>query len=183
LSSAGRGAIESETKLRLADAEAGRAALQRWGARLVTARHFEDNQIYDDAHATLSARKCLVRLRRTPTNAVLTFKGPGRIENGIKSREELETTVGDADTLVLILERLGLGPRFRYQKYREVYAHGALVVVLDETPVGAFLELEGLPDEIHAAAAALGYRRDEYIGDSYGALFLRSGGTGDMVFK
>jgi len=114
---------------------------------------------------------------------VLAFKGPRSVEDGIKSREELESTVGDADALALILERLGLLPRFRYQKYREVYAYGELVVVLDETPVGTFLELEGAPEEIHAAAAALGYRRDEYVGDSYAALFLRAGGTGDMVFK
>ena len=177
------GPVESEVKLRLAGLEQGRPALLRLGARLETPRHFEDNQLYDDAGGSLASRGTVVRLRRTPHGGVLTFKGPRRIEEGVKSREELETGVADAGTLALILERLGLRGTFRYQKYREIWRHGGLVIVLDETPVGCYLELEGPPEEIHAAAEALGYSRADYVTDSYVGLFFRAGGQGDMVFR
>jgi hypothetical protein len=55
-------------------------------------------------------------------------------------------------------------------------------VVVDETPIGAFLEIEGEVEAIHAAAAALGFGPADYIRDSYAALFAASGGTGDMLF-
>lgn len=174
--------VESEIKLRLAGPEQGRQALRGLGARLETPRHFEDNQLYDDARGSLAARGTVVRLRRTPHGGVLTFKGPRRVEDGVKSREELETTVADAPTLALILERLGLRPTFRYQKYREIWRHGGLVIVVDETPVGCFLELEGPPAEIHAVAAELGFTRADYVTDSYVALYFRAGGQGDMLF-
>ncbi len=174
--------VESEVKLRLAGPQEGRQALQRLGARLERPRHFEDNQLYDDAQGSLAARGTVVRLRRTPHGGLLTFKGPRRVEDGVKSREELETGVADAGMLALILDRLGLRGTFRYQKYREVWRHGGLEIVLDETPVGCFLELEGPPAEIHTVAAALGYTRADYVTDSYVALFFRAGGQGDMLF-
>jgi adenylate cyclase class 2 len=71
---------------------------------------------------------------------------------------------------------------FRYQKYRETYAWKDVEIVVDETPIGTFLEIEGPLEGIHAAAAALGYGRDDYVTDSYAGLFFASGGTGDMVF-
>jgi adenylate cyclase class 2 len=173
---------ESEIKLRLDGPQAGREALARLGARLVTPRHLEDNQLYDDPAGTFAGRGSVVRLRRTPAGGVLTFKGPRRVEDGIKSREELETAVAQPDVLALILARLGLRPTFRYQKYREVYDYGEVEIVLDETPVGTFLELEGVPEAIHAAAAALGYGREDYVSASYAALHVDAGGSGDMLF-
>ena len=91
--------------------------------------------------------------------------------------------VSDAGTLRSILEALGFGVRFRYQKYREAYAWKDLEIVVDQTPFGTFFELEGDPDSIHEAAAAMGYDRDDYITDSYAALFFAAGGVGDMVFR
>src|SRR5438093_9347439 len=32
---------------------------------------------------------------------------------------------------------------FRYQKYRAVYRYAELIITVDETPIGVFLELEG----------------------------------------
>ncbi len=71
---------------------------------------------------------------------------------------------------------------FRYQKYRETYHWRDVEIVVDETPIGTFLEIEGPPATIHEAARALGRARADYIAESYAALFLASGGTGDMVF-
>ena len=54
--------------------------------------------------------------------------------------------------------------------------------MIDETPIGTFLEIEGPVSAIHEAARALGRGPADYIADSYAALFFASGGTGDMIF-
>ena len=174
---------ETEIKLRLASVEAARDSLRRIGARLVRARHFEDNVLFDDAGGSLRSRGTVLRLRRTPDGALLTFKGPRRIEAGVKSREERETAVGDADEARAILRGLGYEPRFRYQKHRETWTHRGQEIEVDETPIGAFLEIEGDADGIHAVAAELGFSPSDYVAESYVGLFFAGGGEGDMVFE
>jgi len=173
---------ETEVKLRVSSVEAAREKLRRLGARLVRERHFEDNVLFDDARGTLRASGTVLRLRWTPHGAVLTFKGPRAIEAGVKSREERETTVDDADEVRAILGHLGYRPHFRYQKHRETWTHGGQEIEVDETPIGAFLEIEGDAEGIHAVAAELGFSRSDYVTDSYVGLFFAGGGKGDMVF-
>jgi len=173
---------ETEIKLRLASVEPTRDSLRRIGARLVRERHFEDNALFDDARGSLRASGTVLRLRRTPQGAVLTFKGPREIKDGVKSREERETAVGDAGELGAILHGLGYRPQFRYQKYRETWTHRGQEIEVDETPIGAFLEIEGDADGIHAVAAELGFSRFDYVAESYVGLFFAGGGQGDMVF-
>ena len=159
------GSVETEVKLRVVSPEAARALLGRCGARLVAARHFEDNRLFDDAEASLRSRGAMLRLRRTPACATLTFKGPRRIVEGLKTREERETDVADADETEAILRALGLAPGFRYQKYREVWALGGAEVVVDETPIGCFLEIEGEADAIHGVASSLGFSSRDYLAE------------------
>jgi adenylate cyclase class 2 len=175
-------ARETEVKLRVRDLAVVREALHRAGAALVCARHFEDNVLFDDAAGSLRAQGCVLRLRRTPAGGLLTFKGPRRVEAGVKSREERETSVMDPSTLAEILGRLGYRPIFRYQKYRESFRHREQLVEVDETPIGTFVEIEGDLEGIAAVAAELGYAASDYIGESYVGLFFAAGGEGDMVF-
>lgn len=114
---------------------------------------------------------------------MVSYKGPAAAVLGVKSREEHEVVVSDADAFERILAGLGLLPRFRYQKYRESYRHGDAEIVIDETPIGTFLEIEAAPERIHELAKALGFSREDYLLESYVALFLAGGGTGDMVFE
>jgi len=173
---------ETEVKLRIADAEGARGAVLGIGARLSRERHFEDNLLLDDPQKALSGSGRVLRIRRAGGEGVLTFKGPRQVREGVKSREEIELSVGDPDSLQDVFARLGLRPVFRYQKYREAYRLGGLEIVIDETPIGAFLELEGPAEEIHAAARRLGFSRADYVAESYVALFHASGAGGDMVF-
>jgi adenylate cyclase class 2 len=173
---------EVEIKLRVADVSAVRAALARAGAVLARERHFEDNVLFDDRQGSLRSAGTVLRLRTTPHGGVLTFKGPREDSDGMKSREERESAVDDPGALRVILKRLGYRPVFRYQKYRETWRHREQEVEVDETPIGAFLEIEGDPEGIHAVAAELGYGRADYVTDSYVALFFAGGGKGDMVF-
>jgi len=174
--------VESEVKLRVADAEGARAALRRLGARITQPRHFEDNVLFDDPARSLAASGRIVRLRRTDHGSFLTFKGPRRVADGIKVREEHESAVGDPDAVERVLRGLGLGPAFRYQKYREAWGFQDVEIVVDETPIGVFLEIEGPAAGIHAAALALGRAPSDFIADSYVALFFAAGGAGDMTF-
>jgi adenylate cyclase class 2 len=176
------GGVESEIKLRIGDAASVRDALAHLGARLEQARHFEDNVLFDDAARSLAARGRMLRLRRTDHGSYVTFKGPRRVVDGIKVREEHETTVGDPEAFRSVLLGLGLEPVFRYQKYRETWSWNDVEIVVDETPIGSFLEIEGRSAGIHAAAVALGRAPADFITDSYGALFLAAGGSGDMTF-
>jgi adenylate cyclase class 2 len=176
------GGTETEVKLRLGSPEATRARLESLGAVCTRERHFEDNVLFDDAAGSLAASGTLLRLRETPHGGVLTFKGPRAVALGMKSREERETAVEAPAQVRAILKNLGYRPVFRYQKYRESWAHRGQEIVLDETPIGWFLEIEGDPAGIGVVAAELGFQPADYIGESYVGLFLASGGKGDMVF-
>jgi len=174
--------IESEVKVRVADAAAARSELASLGATCVRPRCFEDNLLLDDAAGSLRVAGSSLRLRRTAGQASLTFKGPCLPDASVKSREEIEASVADAETVQEILLRLGLRPVFRYQKYRETWAWKDVEIVVDETPIGNFLEIEGTLQGIQAAAAALGRDAGELLTASYAGLFRAAGGQGDMVF-
>ena len=60
---------------------------------------------------------------------------------------------------------------FRYEKYRTEFRQPrrAGVAMLDETPVGVYLELEGTPHWIDRTARRLGFQESDYITASYGA--------------
>jgi len=162
--------------------EQARAALVGIGATRARARHLEDNGLFDDRRRSLRASGVVLRLRRNDQGAILTVKGPRRDVQGVKSRPEAEVGVSDAARAEDLLALLGYERVFRYQKYREVWHWRDVEIVLDETPMGAFLEVEGEVETIHAAARALGRGPDDYIRDSYVTLFIAGGGEGDMVF-
>jgi len=177
------GHLESEVKLRVAGPDEGRELVASVDAVLVRPRHFEANVLLEHPAIPLASRGRILRIRRFPGGGLLTYKAPLPTVEGVKNREEIETTVADPEALEGVLLRLGFRPVFRYQKYREVYQASGLEIVLDETPVGTFLEIEGETEQIHVVAAALGFGRDDYIADSYVALFRAAGGQGDMVFS
>jgi adenylate cyclase class 2 len=180
---------ETEIKLPVADPGRTLAGLERIGAKVKEARHFEDNLVFDTADRRIRSEGNLLRLRNTDRNTTLTFKGRSDTSRGVKEREEIETTASSAEGLRTILERLGFMVIFHYQKYRTIFEiEGVpLEFCVDETPIGNFLELEGPIEEIHRFAGLLGYSRSDYVTDSYGTLYdewcQQQGRTpGNMVF-
>lgn len=179
---------ETEIKLALADAAAGRAALRRSGFRVSKRRVFERNTVFDTPGRTLRKAGCLLRVRSAGKAATLTYKGPPDVSR-YKSREELEQEIADAGVMTLIIERLGFLPVFRYEKYRTEYrqAAGGGMATLDETPIGVYLELEGSAPWIDSAARQLGFAESQYITASYAGLYLawcgrRGVKPSDMVY-
>lgn len=174
--------VETEVKIPVALIETARGRVERIGARLVRPRHHEHNTLFDFEDGRLRAAGTVVRVRSTPGGGVLTFKGPKSVKDAVRSREEIETTVGDPAVIARVLSKLGLAPTFRYEKYREEWEWDGLQIVLDETPIGAFVEIEGAVERIRYAAAALGFDEAEFVPETYVDLFIAGGGKGDMLF-
>ena len=168
--------------MRVPDAEEARRRLRAAGATLVHPRVFEDNRLYDDAQGTFVAREWVLRLRSCGGRHTVTFKRPVGDAPGVdryKIRVEHETTVGDPDAFDRLLRELGFRPGWRYQKHRETYHLGDVEALLDETPIGVFVELEGAAEAIDRAATLLGFSPRDYITKTYRALAEDLAGGGD----
>lgn len=166
------GATETEVKLKVRNSEETAGKLQAAGYKVTHPRTFESNTIYDTTGGQLAGSDMLIRLREFGGAGILTWKGPP-VPGRHKSRTELETTVGSVSTLAGILDRLGYAPVFRYEKFRTEFKRPGTdgTVVLDETPIGNFLELEGEGDWIDRTAADLGFSPGHYLLDSYARLY------------
>jgi adenylate cyclase, class 2 len=167
-------AVETEVKFRVTDAEELSRRLEEAGFHCETPRAFESNTLYDTPDRQMRARTEILRIRTYAGRTVLTHKrlpesGPG--EDRHKHRIETETEVTDGAALVEVFRSLGLVPGFRYEKWRSEWSDGNGHCVVDETPIGSFAELEGVPEWIDSVAATLGVAPTDYITASYGRLF------------
>jgi adenylate cyclase class 2 len=178
---------EVEIKLRFASPAEAKACLEAHGATVLSERAFEENVLFDRAVNPLKQDKKMLRLRKYRGKAWLTLKAPVPGKHRHKVRREYETEIDQPEAMVYMLGELGFVPSFRYQKYRTLYEIDGLEACLDETPVGTYVELEGLPERIDAAAAQCGFCDANYIRESYRDLHelaAAAQGTqaGDMQF-
>jgi len=116
-------------------------------------------------------------------------------ETRYKVRIETETHIDDGPALEAIFEQLGYTPVFRYEKFRTEWSQIATTIegplfagiadafhlpapsprchlVIDETPIGDYAELEGPPAWIDETLAKLNVNPASCITESYGRLFL-----------
>jgi adenylate cyclase class 2 len=163
--------LEREIKLRFDDAAAARAAVLKAGAAPLRARRLQEDYLLDAPDERLRQRRSVLRVRMETGRTFLTFKGPVQ-PSPMKLRDELETMVSDGPLLVRMLEELGFLVWFRYEKYREEFVLNDVIVAVDETPVGTFIEIEGSAQGISAMTTALGRSPGDYLLDSYRALFV-----------
>jgi adenylate cyclase class 2 len=179
-------ALEREIKLRFDSADEARERILALGATPLLGRRLQEDCLFDTDDEQLRVQRSTLRVRSEGGKALLTFKGPV-LPGVVKIREEHETVVADGAVLQTILEELGMHVWFRYEKYREEFTANDVVIAVDETPVGVFVEIEGGEHAIHEVAGALGRSPADYITDSYRLLFLQHrdahGLAGhDMVF-
>src|SRR6267378_1351071 len=161
---------EIEIKFRIENLPALARALKQAGFKQITRSTHEMNSLYDLPGQKLRKRGELLRLRKYGATWVLTHKSKGK-GGRHKVRVELETRVENGQQMDAILHALGFAPTFRYEKYRSEWTDGTGHVVLDETPIGTFGEIEGPPRWIDRVAKTLGITRDLYITKSYAELF------------
>lgn len=165
-------------------------------------RVHEENVIFDTPQGGLAKHGQLLRIRtetlegkgksrngKARLRVVVTFKrpisrtlpfDPSRSHYGShKVREETEVEVAEAGKLTEIFEGLGMSGWFRYEKYRTTFQLPAknawareLLIELDETPIGTFVELEGPAEAIDRAAQKLGYSKRDYVLKNYLFLYM-----------
>ena len=162
---------EIEIKFRLGNIPAITRKLRAAGFKLVTRRTHEQNTLYDLEGNPLKQRGEILRLRKYGDEWVLTHKSKGRVGKH-KVRIENQTKIEEGKKMEAIIQALGYRPLFRYEKFRAMWSDGRGDVVLDETPVGNFGEIEGPSRWIDRTARLLGISAADYITKSYGELFL-----------
>lgn len=171
---------EIELKLPVNDPQAFQSRLRELGFEIQTPRTFEHNTLYDTPSRDLRSRTEILRIRQYGNVWTVTHKGLAKDEKlssspRYKVRIETETTIQDGPTLAAIFERLGYAPVFTYEKYRTEWFHRgepSAHVVMDETPIGSYAELEGPPDWIDRTLTQLSIDPATCITESYGKLFL-----------
>jgi adenylate cyclase class 2 len=182
---------EIEIKFRIEDVPLLTRKLGKAGFRMVTGRTHEMNTLYDLPGSPLRRRGALLRIRKYGSKWTVTYKDRSRVGRH-KTRREVETPVEDGQALVQILEACGFKPGFAYEKFRSEWSGGPSLtsgveagppggvetpkrgsVVIDETPIGNFGEIEGPPGWIDEVARQLEISEDLFITASYAELFVR----------
>jgi len=163
---------EVEIKFKIENIKILTARLKAKGFRLVTRRTHEMNTLYDRHGQPLRQRGALLRVRKYGLKWTLTYKDKSK-EGRHKSRREIETPVERGHVLAEILHELGFRPGFCYEKYRTEWADDSGQVVIDETPIGNFGEIEGSPKWIDTVARRLEISPEQYITASYAELFIQ----------
>ncbi len=168
------GAVEIEAKFRVSDVQALTERLHALCFHTITRRTFERNTLFDTPDRKLRAIQSILRIRKYGDRWVLTHKclPPDNDPNARhKHRVETETEIADGEALGEVFEQLGYQPVFVYEKWRAEYADATGHCVVDETPIGAFAELEGPEDWIDAVSQKLGLEASSLMTLSYGRLF------------
>jgi adenylate cyclase class 2 len=172
---------EIELKFPVTDPDALQARLPQLGFRLETPRTFEHNTLYDTAGRELRGRRQVLRIRQYGNVCTLTHKRMPEQEavdtTRYKIRVETETTVAEGEALAEVFKQMGYMPVFDYEKYRSEWScevGGGMVahLVIDETPIGNYAELEGPTAWIDRTLGELGIDPSSCLTDSYGKLFL-----------
>lgn len=129
-----------------------------------------------DVDAVLSGGACAGGETR------VTYKGP-LVETESKTREEFETTVGDADEMAAVLDGLGFEPAADVRKLRAKFRLAEFTVLLDavegvgdyveiETEVDTEAEVEAAREHAYEVLRDLGLDPTEQIRTSYLGLKL-----------
>jgi Adenylate cyclase, class 2 (thermophilic) len=181
-------ATECEAKIHVDDFDEIRSRLEKLGG-VHEGEVLERNWVLDRPDNTLFGEGTLLRVRNTGgPGGVLTVKR--KSEGGeFKTREEVESMVDSTDDLLRQLEMVGFGIQWIYEKFRDTWIWQDCILALDECPeMGCFVEIEGTPDTIRAAARDLGLDPAKHIDESYLDLWrnhLRARGESPrhMVFQ
>jgi adenylate cyclase class 2 len=180
--------LEVEIKFRCPDINNAREKIEKMGGKSLGPWYLEKNIVLDTAAGELEGQGKLLRLRTANSRGKLTFKAPenGRKNSGLKVMQEMETQIGDVQSMQGILARLGYYPRLRYEKFRKKWELLGAVVCLDILPFGRFLELEGDSHSIPECVNVLNLDAGSGSKGTYYDLYRESSqysGNPDFVFS
>jgi predicted adenylyl cyclase CyaB len=161
--------LEVELKSVVDDLDLRRRKAEEAGGTLVYEGALIDRR-YDTADRALAAKDHVLRLRvyrnGADAHAELDWKGPTRREGGYKLREELDAGITDPDALAAILERLGYLVTIEIERVIVQYDLGGAMIRFERYPrLDDLVEVEGEPEQIERAIAALGLPRDGFTSE------------------
>lgn len=136
---------EIEAKFLVRDLHNIELVLIKLKADLQQSRCLEKNFRFDTKENKLSSESKVLRLRQD-SQQWMTYKEPGETIDGIPTRKEIEFSISDLNGAKSFLEALGFGIIQIYEKYRTVYFLNNSRIMLDELPIGDFVEIES--DEV-----------------------------------
>lgn len=177
--------LEVEVKIKIDNIDDTREKIIENHFNLIVSKSLELNIVFDTPERKLKTDKFLLRLRKKGDKHTVTFKRPVKkslSSASYKIREETEVEVSNFESMMKIFTGLGYEATFIYEKYREVFQRDNVKLMIDETPIGNFIEIEGPEKAIDRTAHDLGYNKSDYITDTYHTLFKKTGATGHMQF-
>ena len=147
----------------------------------------ESDTYYMAAHHDFVALDEALRVRSTENrttgekSAAITYKG-AKLDKISMSRQELETTVGDAEICRNILEHIGFCPVPSVEKLRYYHKENITACADSVTGLGDYLELEVIADsntereqalvQIEEVLQILGYSMQDTTRTSYLSMLL-----------
>lgn len=158
--------LEVEVKAVVDDIAARKEKLITAGAEEVFLGAMRDMR-YDTPDRALAAVDHVLRVRVCTTAAGesvhLDWKGPTRIDAGLKAREEQTSGVADLLGVTAILEALGYVVTREIEREVSVYRVAGATVRFERYPrMDDLVEVEGSPAAIERAIAILGIDRGEF---------------------
>ncbi len=148
-----------------AEADAARGRLLAAGADEVYVGRLEDRR-YDLPDRALALRDHVLRLRVYRDHRVRTsldFKGPTTYVDGFKVREEQTVGADDPDALARILEAMGYVITREIDRQIAQYTLAGATIRFERYPrMDVLIEVEGEPEAIERAIAALGLPRERF---------------------
>ena len=147
---------EIEVKFYLNDLARFEKNLQGLGAELIQPRVHEINLRFDTPDGKLTNSGQVLRLRQDERSRFTYKRSSPEETDSVSSRTEIEFEVSSFENARLFLEALGYQVYVSYEKYRRTYQLPSVEIMLDETPFGDFIEIEGSnAQSIETIAAAL----------------------------
>ncbi len=162
---------EIELKVVFKDFKDLKKKLKHLKAKKVNPKTFEKNIIYDHKDINLKRKGVLLRLRKFGKKNILTLKKASKGKEGFKVREEINLDVESFEKTENFLKSLGFFKTFSYEKWRENYSYKGLIISLDETKVGNFMEVEGEYKDIWDFLKEIGVSKEKTLTLTYMDLF------------
>ena len=161
--------LEVELKSVVDDVDRCRAAVERAGGQLAFEGRLEDRR-WDTPDRAMAGRDHVLRVRvyrdGTGSRAEVNWKGRTQRDGTYKLREEVGTSIADAEALEEIFVQLGYEVSIAIDRQIVQFDLDGAMIRFERYPrMDDLVEVEGSPEQIEQAIAVLGLPRDGFTTD------------------